>query len=237
MSAAMSSCLPSPQLSLRRYGASPGSHAHAHFQVLWGWHGALELEIEGRGTRMTAGRVAVIPPGARHDFWAGEGGPRRSAQCFVLDTADEALEPLAGRVIEAAPALPRLFEFLQAQDAVLMQAAVPLLLQSLCAGVHDAPHAARGRRIDWAALQAWVDAHLAEPIDVARLAAQAHLSLSQFAARCVAQWGMPPLAWVRERRLAAARRWRRQGLAVAEVALRCGYRSPSALTAALRRAG
>jgi AraC-like DNA-binding protein len=82
-----------------------------------------------------------------------------------------------------------------------------------------------------------VDAHLAEPLGVACLAAQVHLSASQFAARCLEQWGLPPLAWVRSRRLAAARRLRGQGLAVAEVAGRCGYRSPSALTAALRRAG
>ena len=31
-----------PALSLRRYGASPGSHAHAHFQVLVGLEGALD---------------------------------------------------------------------------------------------------------------------------------------------------------------------------------------------------
>jgi AraC-like DNA-binding protein len=224
-------------LSLRRYGASPGSHAHEHYQVLWGWRGALELEIEGRGARMTAGRVAVIPPGARHDFWAAELTGPRSAQCFVLDTGDAVLEPLAGRFLDTAPALPRLLEFLQAQEGELLQAAVPLLMRSLAAGLSAPVRTERGRPIDWIALQAWIDAHLAEPLDVARLAALVHLSPSQFAARCVEHRGLPPLAWVRERRLAAARRLRQQGLAVAEVALRCGYRSPSALTAALRRAG
>jgi AraC-like DNA-binding protein len=42
---------------------------------------------------------------------------------------------------------------------------------------------------------------------------------------------------VRRQRLAAAQRLRALGLPVATVAARCGYRSPSALTAALRRAG
>lgn len=231
--------LEEPQLSLRRYGPSPGSHAHAHYQVLWGWRGVLELEIEGHGVRMTAGRVAVIAPGARHDFWAGRDAVGQPAQCFVLDTCSPSLEPLAGRVVEAEPALPRLLEYLQTQPAgsVVLQAAVPLLLHSLAARALPLAAAPRGRRIDWPALQAWVETRLDQPLGVAQLAARVHLSPSQFAARCVQQWGMPPLAWVRERRLAAARRWRAQGLPVAEVALRCGYRSPSALTAALRRAG
>ena len=41
--------------------------------------------------------------------------------------------------------------------------------------------------------------------------------------------------WLRGLRLAEARHWRSQGLSVAETARRTGYRSPSALTAALRR--
>lgn len=227
-------------LSLRRYGVSPGSHAHTHYQVLWGWRGALELEMEGKGARMTVGRVAVIPPGARHDFWAGSVAGPQAAQCFVLDSGAALLEPLAGRVLDAGPALPGLLGYLQALagDGPALQRAVPLLLHSLrqCSPSSSASPT-RARRIDWAALQAWVDAHLAQPLDVARLAAQVHLSPSQFAARCTEQWGLPPLAWVRMRRLAAARHWRAQGLSVAETALRCGYRSPSALTAALRRQG
>jgi AraC-like DNA-binding protein len=223
-------------VSLRRYGVSPGSHAHEHFQVLWGWQGALELEFDGRGARITAGRVAVIAPGARHDFQAVRGP---GAACFVLDTSDEALAPLAGAVLAAPPALPCLLEFLQAHapGSALLPAATPLLLQSLWSGLPAVGAAERGRRIDWPSLQAWVDARLDRPIDVATLAAQAHLSASQFAARCVARTGMAPLAWVRERRLAQARRLRACGLPVAQVASRCGYRSPSALTAALRRAG
>jgi AraC-like DNA-binding protein len=230
---------PVPHLSLRHYGASPGSHAHDHFQVLWGWQGALELDIEGRGARMTAGRVAVIPPGARHDFWAGQPLRGQRAGCFVLDTADARLEPLAGQVLCTPPGLPQLLDFLHAQPAhdALLQAATPLLLQSLWTEAPPAGQPSRGRRIDWPRLQRWVDVHLAEPLDVPALAAQVHLGTSQFAARCMAQHGMPPLAWVRERRLTLARRLRGQGLPMDEVAARCGYRSTSALIAALRRAG
>lgn len=231
--------LAAPTLSLRRYGASPGSHAHAHYQVLWGWDGALELEVEGRGARMTAGFATVIPPGARHDFWAGCSGERAPARCFVLDTAEAAFEPLAGRVLPTAPGLTHLLRFLDCGDvaARLPSAAIELLSASLWTQGALGVRARAGRRIDWAALESWVDAHLAAPLDVAALAAQVHLSASQFAARCVAERGLPPLAWVRSRRFVAALRLRERGLAVAEVAAQCGYRSPSALTAALRRAG
>lgn len=68
-------------LTLRQYGASPGSHTHDHFQVLLGVDGVLELEVQGRGRRVTAGEGCVIGPGERHDFESSSG-----AQCLVLDS-------------------------------------------------------------------------------------------------------------------------------------------------------
>ncbi|MDO8717701.1 MAG: cupin domain-containing protein, partial [Polaromonas sp.] len=73
---------PQGSLSLRQYGASPGSHAHAHFQVLLGLEGVLELEVQGRGQRFGTGQGCVIAPGVRHDFEA-----RSGSRCLVLDTA------------------------------------------------------------------------------------------------------------------------------------------------------
>jgi AraC-like DNA-binding protein len=212
------------RLELRHYGAAPGSHAHDHYQLLWGWRGALELEIGGRGHLVTAGRAAVIAPGERHDFEA----PRGSA-CFVIDVAgvEAGLELLAGRTFAAAP---RVLAALAGGQRIDGDAAA-MLLASLPA---QAPRDA-GRRIDWATLDAWIDARLSAPITVAALAAQAFLSPSQFAARCADETGRAPMAYVRERRLALARRLRADGWPVHQLAPRCGYRSPSALTAALKR--
>lgn len=226
---------PSASLSLRRYGASPGSHSHSHFQLLWGWQGVLELDIEGRGSRMTAGRLAVIGPGERHDFWSTAG-----SRCFVIDCGDALpqLDRLANRVLDTAPATQDLLAFLAAHgdSEAARQAGAALLLATLPAGSrHDQRPATPGRRIDWPALDRWIDARLAEPLSVAQLALQACLSPSQFAARCVAERGLAPIAYVRERRLRRARRLRAEGWPVQQVALHCGYRSPSALTAALRR--
>ena len=70
---------------------------------------------------------------------------------------------------------------------------------------------------------------------MADLADVACLSASQFAQRCREEQGMSPMHWLRSLRLAPARELRLGGMGVAETARRTGYRSPSALTAALRR--
>jgi AraC-like DNA-binding protein len=69
------------------------------------------------------------------------------------------------------------------------------------------------------------------------MAAQVHLSPTQFAARCRQETGQSAMQWLRSQRLVHARALRLDGLGVAETARRTGYRSPSALTAALRRDG
>jgi AraC-like DNA-binding protein len=91
------------------------------------------------------------------------------------------------------------------------------------------------RRIDWPALAAWSRARWRSPLAVADLAAVACLSPAQFAQRCRDELGQSPMQWLRAQRLAHARQLRAAGFGVAEVARQVGYRSPSALTAALRR--
>lgn len=217
-------------LSVRQYGASPGSHAHDHFQILLGLDGTLELEVAGRGRRVGAGDGLVIAPGDRHDFES-----IRGARCLVLDSTDPAWEQIQqqapqhgafelARYLASACAAgqPRARQF---GPALLLEAWAPL------------PTPARIRRtIDWPGLQVWAQSHLAAPLPVADLAARAHLSTAQFTERCRQELGISPMAWLRALRLDRARQMRAQGLPVAEVARRSGYRSPSALTAALRRA-
>ena len=91
----------SDQLSLRRYGASPGRHSHDHFQILLGLSGALELEVEGRGVQVPTGGGCVIAPGDRHDFESADG-----SLCLVLDSAHPAWAALT-RMPAAMPPPPR----------------------------------------------------------------------------------------------------------------------------------
>ena len=221
-------------LSLRQYGASPGSHSHGHFQILLGLSGVLDLEVEGRGLRVASGSGCVIEPGARHDFESAHG-----SLCLVLDSTHPEWAHRVQHAAPAAHALP-LARYL----ATALQQGLPLALQQGPALLREAwltpdtitlQRDPRRRAIDWLALRRWAAGQWDRPLSVADLAARAHLSPSQFAARCREEQGLAAMAWLRGLRLEQARWLRERGLPVAEVARRTGYRSPSALTAALRR--
>lgn len=216
-------------LSVRQYGASHGSHSHDHFQILVGLEGELELEVAGRGQRIGAGDGWVVPPGERHDFEAVHG-----SRCLVLDTPTAAWARCPARPprSDATLALARyLAAALHAGRPQALQVG-PLLLLEAWGPVTPLPPR---RHIDWAALGAWAQVRWQQPLTVADLAAQACLSPSQFAARCREETGLSAMQWLRSQRLIHARQLRAGGLSVAEAARRCGYRSPSALTAAMRR--
>ncbi len=216
-------------LSVRQYGASHGSHHHDHFQILVGLEGELELEVAGRGRRIGPGDGWVVPPGERHDFEAATG-----SRCLVLDTLAAGWTKCPARPFrgDTTLALARYLACaLQAGQRQALQAGPMLLLEAW--GAHGPVHPRR--RIDWAALGIWAQARWHQPLSVADLAAQVHLSATQFAARCREETGHSVMRWLRGQRLAQAHLWRAGGMSVAETARRCGYRSPSALTAAMRR--
>lgn len=221
-------------LSVRAYGDSHGSHDHDHFQILIGLTGALELEVNGRGQRIGPGQGCVVPPGERHDFES-----RQGARCLVLDS--RAADWAGVQHHAPSPTVWALARYLA--DAChqglpqAQQAGPQLLLESWSGSPGLAGGVVRYRRpIDWTALADWARQHWSdERLEVADLARQVHLSPAQLAARCRAELGRSTQQWLRQLQLDHARALRAQGLAVAQVARLSGYRSPSALTAALRR--
>ena len=223
------------ELSLRNYGPSHGSHAHDHFQVLVGLDGVLEIEVEGRGAGIGAGQAQVVAPGDRHDFEARGHG----SVCLVLDTTHAPWARCAERAPADVPQLHALVRYLahcmkQPQQSALALQHGPALLLEAWSPAPSMPDTRR-RRIDWQALEAWARARWHAPLTVSDLAEVACLSASQFAQRCRDEQGVSAMHWLRMLRLAHARELRLGGLGVAETARRTGYRSPSALTAALRR--
>lgn len=83
---------------------------------------------------------------------------------------------------------------------------------------------------------AWADAHLAERITLAQMAKVAHLSPVYFAALFRRETGQPPIAWVRRRRMAAARELLAEGAkSVAEVARTVGFEDPYHFSRAFHR--
>jgi len=221
-----------PTIALHQVDGVARCLAHAQLQVVWAFEGQVELELDDGTARVAPGHSMVIAPGRGRAWYAPRG-----ARCFVVASSDtrhlERLLPLAGQVRAHEPAVGYLLRYLAAQPA-LSPSAAELLLDSVPDACAPAPCSGR-RHIDWPRLLNWVDDHLADPLDVAALAAQVHLSATQFAARCTAELGIAPMALVRRQRLAAALRLRAIGVPVAVAGARCGYRSPSALTAALKR--
>ncbi|MGQ2924382.1 MAG: AraC family transcriptional regulator [Hydrogenophaga sp.] len=219
-------------LSVRHYGASHGSHDH--FQILIGLGGVLELELAGCGQRITAGQGCVVPPGERHDFEA-----RHGARCLVLDS--HASDWARASKAPPSPAALALASYLARACTEQLPRARhigPTLLLEAWLPPTTTTLATRPRRdIDWEALARWALSRASSSPSVSELAARVHLSAAQLAARCRAERGQSTQQWLRELRLAQARAWRDEGVTVAEVARRSGYRSPSALTAARRRAG
>jgi len=223
-----------PSVTVRFSELRPGaaSHEHAHWHVLWGFEHTIEVELEGGSLRLGAGRALVVAPHQRHAL----AGPR-GARCFVVDSTDaaqlERLAPLAGRIQVGDASVGHLLRYL-ATRAQLPASAAELLVAGLSQATELRSRSAR-RAIDWPALEAWIGAHLGDTLTVATLAARVHLSPTQFAVRCHEELGTAPIALVRRLRLAAALRLRDSGMSVAAAAAKCGYRSPSALTAAVRR--
>ena len=218
-------------LGVRSYGASHGSHDHGHFQILIGLGGVLELEVAGRGQRIAAGNGCVVPPGERHDFEA-----RVGAHCLVLDSHSGDWAHVGSAPQPAALALARYLAQACNEQLPRAQQLGPALLLEAWASPRTVLQVRPRRAIDWAALAQWALAR-GPHTTVTELATCVHLSAAQLAARCRDERGQSTQQWLRELRLEQAREWRAQGLSVAEVARRSGYRSPSALTAAQRRTG
>ena len=184
-------------LSLRQYGASHGSHRHDHFQILVGLEGELELEVAGRGRRIGPGDGWVVPPGERHDFEAANG-----SRCLVLDTLAAGWAKCPARPLRGDTTLALARYLACAQQAgqhLALQAGPMLLLEAWGAPGPVHPR----RRIDWAALGIWAQARWHQPLSVADLAAQVHLSATQFAARCREETGHSVMRWLRGGSLAS----------------------------------
>lgn len=217
-------------LSVREYGAAPGTHVHDHFQVLWALQGSLELEVEGIGLSLGPGEAALLRPGERHDFES-----RQGSRCLVLDTRDPLWEWRPARPLNAERSHHlAMYLALSLQDGAGASSELGGLLLAQAWGGVQVPRRVR-REVDWSGLTQWVLSRLAQPLTAADLADRALLSESQFRQRCVEELGCSPMQWVRTLRLERARELRAAGMSVAEIARRTGYRSPSALRVALER--
>ncbi len=82
----------------------------------------------------------------------------------------------------------------------------------------------------------WIDAHLAEPLTLARIARQAGMGTSRLSAVFRLQTGQSPMAWVRRRRIDAGRALLSGGdRTIERVALAVGFSDPFLFSRVFRR--
>jgi AraC-like DNA-binding protein len=219
---------------------------------------------DGEPTQLTAGEILLMPAGTIHaievrqelqlaavhvhpkafaDVKARRGAESRMLarlrtwtrppawRKVVAPDACAALERLAEEsVVEQnrrAPARRSLMKGLATQAAVLF---LRLMLLDESAETRDQTT----RRI--LTVQSWIDRHFAAACGVDDLAKMAHLAPTYFAAKFREVVGVPPMTYVRDRRLAQARLLlERTGHPVQVVAWSVGYADVSHFSRAFRR--
>ncbi|MFH1803998.1 MAG: AraC family transcriptional regulator [Pseudomonadota bacterium] len=237
--------------SFRHYRAEAASHSHDDFhQVIVADHGALDLEIEGRGGQVTGRQIAFIPAGDRHAFRA-EGMNR----FLVLDVdirlaADSGIEALwcrAGRVpyLQASTLRPiRMGDVTGLQDPAfdgpemtgflcdLLSGAAPQISGLAASPIPDHLPPRLDRLLRWAS------ARLADPVTVGDMARIAALSESALFAAFGRYLGTTPMRWLAEQRLRLAHDVLcdpHHVMALGEVAMLAGFQDQSAFSRAFVR--
>lgn len=232
-------------LSLRHYREELITHSHEHAQLVFGLSGQLQIEVDGQSSQVVRHSLVVVPGATAHASDSPSG-----SHCLILDVPCSAwLEQYLGahadnsrRLLEQSATLvlnPRQHQLVDwlacspINDPVIAQQGAALLLASLAS---EAPAPSEQRGLPLAALTAYIDQHLAHPLQVADLARLSGLSCARLHARFLTETAQTPMEFVRNRRLQQALQLLRSTrLAVGEIASRVGYNSQSAFTAALAK--
>ncbi|QBR00628.1 AraC family transcriptional regulator [Paraburkholderia pallida] len=210
-----------PGVALRCYGAIEETDLHDFHQIVLGLDGEMVMTVDGVGERIDQHSAWLIPAGARHDY-AGIGENRQ----LVLDLPAAALavpERLfdSARAVRIDPALTQLVREIAQRAAWAAQSAsasespgsmharrfhwdastqlcAAVLAQAGLAG-SDAFEAAAG--LDFARIDRWLRAHLAEPLRIADLAAHCGFGMRRFHQLFIEAFGETPHRYLQRLRL------------------------------------
>lgn len=207
---------PSPAIALRRYDASEASDVHDFHQVVLGVDGAMVMSVDSVGRRIDRHAACLIPAGARHDY-AGLGDNRQ----LVLDLPATSLAVPqrlfdAARAVSIDPRLTALVAQVAAAAARLDDAASDAqraaahrfqwqAAAQLCGALlGDGGIGAPASGLDFARIDQWLRARLAEPLRIADLAAHCGFGMRRFHQLFVDAFGETPHRYLQRLRLDAA---------------------------------
>ncbi|WP_293763377.1 AraC family transcriptional regulator [uncultured Aquitalea sp.] len=203
-------------------------HTHDEYVVSANIDGLEAIWLDGKTFEADPRVLTVYPPGAlQSSRQLGDGGWR----CVSLYVSPERLRPLAGEDwLPARPDLQRpdlaaALRGLGDAPAELREEAVIGFLLNL---LDSAPRRADGPPASLSSprlrrLQERLLDQLDSPPTLDALAAEEGLSEAHLVRAFKTAAGLPPLAWLMQRRLSAARALLRQGEDIAEVALATGF--------------
>lgn len=234
-------------LSARYVTHSFGIHSHPTYTIAVVTGGAEQYRYRGVQHRVGPGQIALLNPDEPHDGCRAVEEGWRYRVMYVPTGAFTALDPDRPRhptflesvvhdpalaaafvtlhdALGAAPSLEREEGFLQVLSGLGTRHGRDLPLPH--AG-HEPGAVARVR--------AYLDAHPAETVPLARLAEIAGLHPLSLIRAFRRTLGMPPHAYQTTRRIAQAQTLLRQGLALAAVANDCGFADQSHLTRTFKR--
>lgn len=218
------------RLHLRHYTREVDSHRHDHHQLVFPCTGTLDMEIDGRGGRVSHGCAAFIASGERHAFQA------HGANAFVvLDL------PAAGLGRDGGALPPSRFPAMPPQAQRLLAglgATMPQQPQAIATWSSLLLHALRDADSfdGLAAAHALLETDPVRDHDLRWLVRLSGGSRAQFYRRFGARYGIAPAAVRREARLRQAlEQLRDSNQSITHIASNVGYSEHSALTRALRR--
>lgn len=231
--------------------AQCSTHAHAQHQLIVGLEGCADFEVMGQGGAVNRLHACLVPGHESHAF-SGRG----SNHMLILDLAIEPSEGLA----PVDDGLARLFEkprfmrldqrFQGLLDFAANELAQPpnpqsslqwhlggLLLHSLHERLFSRRlHSPPVHSLDLSRIDRYIQQRLDQPVSVAEMAAQVHVSPSHFHAMFKQRAGQSPHQYLLGARVdEAVRLICGSSLSLSEVASRCGFSSQSALTHAVRQ--
>ncbi len=229
----------SERLDVRSYSGEVQSHRHDFHQVVLPLSGVMDMEIDGRGGLVAAGRGAFIATDAVHAFQAPPSGRFVVADLPGEGNTDRWIEaePLRRNAFfTVTPPLQSLIDYLAATiDVVTPEARshwCGLLAETL-----KAPRAEPATTADAIVERAvrFMRARLEQPITVADIAAAAGAGETRLHELFRQQTDDTPHGRLAELRLdAACRLLTTTSLSIAEIAVRTGHADQSALTRKLR---
>ncbi|AOK19047.1 AraC family transcriptional regulator [Burkholderia cepacia] len=208
----------SPTVALQRYDALEASDVHDFHQIVLGIDGAMVMAVDGVSQRLDRHRAWLVPAGARHDY-AGLGENRQLVLNLPLaslavpqrlfDSAravaiDPALTSLVARVAAAAERLDAAAGDAQRAAAHRFQWQAAARLCGALLGGGGLAAAAPAAGLDFARIDRWLRARLAEPLRIADLAAHCGYGMRRFHQLFVDAFGETPHRYLQRLRLDAA---------------------------------